>query len=1329
MYDPYANTPRATLIPFRPPPVHVEEEFKRSNDFRKEAQLEMQVQRDALEGRTDSGLLPRRESFPQPMSKRTKIFVAVAVIHMVVLWMIAAVLAYNFWYTWTVDHQQYAVLDQLRALSVQSERLLLFSMGNQNPIVRSEHGSSVVEVSAPLSFSAVVLRSNNYFSTSLNSTADGQIVLKRNESILLQSSTADHRTWLNGNLTLEYVDATTWAVSHLYTPRDASHLHVLGHQHSSLRSASSDVLRALYQLRFKDGEFAISRNSSDILQILDGSISMQTELNGGTLWMNRIRFSRDSLFVYNMSLTPLSLTSNATQSPFLISSEGGLVLRTPRTNRSDAGPAYAPPAAPTVVVSTNGLIMNTSKVSWNAPTSWYRVGADDFFLHVTNSTAASGSLATITTFHSTNLSKPLSTLSLSSFVVDVKDVFLTSIHGEEMVLQSPSMDTQLKIGQLKIRSVDSTRVVTVSQEDVPRILMSPGNLIINSSTIVAQRVVVFPRADATTVLGSPAVGYDLTIFAANQTMQTNTTLIDFERSFGRIDSIDTIMMYSSVGSMYMDTLYPLRAVDRHSIRGSVRNITSFSDMQLYWSNSTFHTTTGGVTILVSNRSEALYVQGSQRIVAGWLRLEGQSSVIAGRCMEIDFNRTTIASFASPVLSISAPNISILALQNINLQSENMAARVGSVSVVVQSTFNMTASGGLFVSSPASLFADVNTVDVNSTNFLLKSSRDILFRASNGNRDATFEMLPNGQILISGFVSILNGNVSADASSIRLNSTSAVSVVGSSSVIASSPLIQLSSISASQSSFFTQNASTISISTGALLFNVSAAMTFNDAIFLGQTTSRLSRGAGGYVEFSSAGTPGATLTSPNIMVTSPNLTLEFSSLRVSYVSVSNVPTLQLLNVNSSVSPIALVAGGSSFRIYRQDSLTAQPGGLTSLEGQSACPGCGSGGSLSLHAGDGHSSSSTDSGGHVIVTAGNGTSSAMGGSIYLRAGGNANVAASSGSIYLQAGYSATSRGSVVVESGVFGVFAKSGSAVSSLSVTGTTVDVGTADGNVRITAQGLSLDSPTIRMGANSTVGGTSLYGSLRVIGTSFAIANSSDYADLTSTDALFSLSKKTVYVRSPASPGTSITIGTSNADSSSTPTDSVSIRAATIVLYSQDVSVGARVEVSSTHTYLRVPSGSDVKVSGGNLDVTNGKLREGGLDLIPTNSVIMFKGIACPAGYSELTEGRGRSVFGMPTQASGQWSDYNPQQGTAIPFPPSSTTRSFVVPPQNPVVSVSHTHGSTAVCSTGCFNDLTVSVAVPSFSGSSVAPVVQSSTNSVNVHDIIPGIYLLLCVKS
>jgi len=73
--------------------------------------------------------------------------------------------------------------------------------------------------------------------------------------------------------------------------------------------------------------------------------------------------------------------------------------------------------------------------------------------------------------------------------------------------------------------------------------------------------------------------------------------------------------------------------------------------------------------------------------------------------------------------------------------------------------------------------------------------------------------------------------------------------------------------------------------------------------------------------------------------------------------------------------------------------------------------------------------------------------------------------------------------------------------------------------------------------------------------------------------------------------------------------------------------------STTQTFEITPGGGNVPPDnlsvGGNLSV-NGKIKEGGNILIPTGTVIFYDGPSCPAGWTELTEARGRVILGLPS---------------------------------------------------------------------------------------------------
>lgn len=57
------------------------------------------------------------------------------------------------------------------------------------------------------------------------------------------------------------------------------------------------------------------------------------------------------------------------------------------------------------------------------------------------------------------------------------------------------------------------------------------------------------------------------------------------------------------------------------------------------------------------------------------------------------------------------------------------------------------------------------------------------------------------------------------------------------------------------------------------------------------------------------------------------------------------------------------------------------------------------------------------------------------------------------------------------------------------------------------------------------------------------------------------------------------------------------------------------------------------VKGGDINVENGKLKEGGNIIMPTGAVLYFNLTSCPAGWSELTAARGRYIVGLQSGGS------------------------------------------------------------------------------------------------
>eukprot|EP00762_Andalucia_godoyi_P006413 ANDGO_02946.mRNA.1 hypothetical protein len=266
------------------------------------------------------------------------------------------------------------------------------------------------------------------------------------------------------------------------------------------------------------------------------------------------------------------------------------------------------------------------------------------------------------------------------------------------------------------------------------------------------------------------------------------------------------------------------------------------------------------------------------------------------------------------------------------------------------------------------------------------------------------------------------------------------------------------------------------------------------------------------------------------------------------------------------------------------------------------------------------------------------------------------------------------------------------------------------------------SPMFIVGASSNAPTMTFTGS----SVEFSAASAASGLALRSTQALL-FHQTSMYLKTASAAGTVIQIGVSATDAASSGTETVVIRGTSVQIWDTNAaSTNARLDISSSNYVLRAGTSGAVSVVGDLL--VSGKVKESGDALIPANSVIMFKGIACPAGYAELTEARGRAVFGMPTQTSGAWADYSPQQGSSLPFPPSSTTRSFSVPGQTISVSLSHTHGGVSLPNSNCCGGGSQTVAQQSYSGSTSATVAAASTTGVPVHNIVPGLYLLVCYK-
>ncbi|QQG45649.1 MAG: hypothetical protein HYW89_01890 [Candidatus Sungiibacteriota bacterium] len=57
-------------------------------------------------------------------------------------------------------------------------------------------------------------------------------------------------------------------------------------------------------------------------------------------------------------------------------------------------------------------------------------------------------------------------------------------------------------------------------------------------------------------------------------------------------------------------------------------------------------------------------------------------------------------------------------------------------------------------------------------------------------------------------------------------------------------------------------------------------------------------------------------------------------------------------------------------------------------------------------------------------------------------------------------------------------------------------------------------------------------------------------------------------------------------------------------------------------------GYKLHVKGGNFNVENGKVFQGGSELLPAGAVLYFNLTSCPGGWSELTAARGRYIVGL-----------------------------------------------------------------------------------------------------
>eukprot|EP00762_Andalucia_godoyi_P006412 ANDGO_02922.mRNA.1 hypothetical protein len=257
--------------------------------------------------------------------------------------------------------------------------------------------------------------------------------------------------------------------------------------------------------------------------------------------------------------------------------------------------------------------------------------------------------------------------------------------------------------------------------------------------------------------------------------------------------------------------------------------------------------------------------------------------------------------------------------------------------------------------------------------------------------------------------------------------------------------------------------------------------------------------------------------------------------------------------------------------------------------------------------------------------------------------------------------------------------------------------------------------------------------LRSSSLSLQDANQFNIIDFSST-SLTAFHSSLLYMMTNGS-SAQIVIGTRGSDvaAGSKVTNEIRLTATTTSI--RDQTDALRVEVKSSG--IRLIS-SSVTVSSGNFNVANGKVREGGNDLVPAGTIIMYKGITCPSGYTPFTDSFGRVPVGLDP---GQYS--NP----AVPNPITSGTAPQLYPNSSPSdsrvlktpastitnVDIVHRHTAKTVNLGASANQETVYIQDNS-AGNGVTP----TTTSVNLptldiafaaSDIFQGVFVLFCIKS
>eukprot|EP00762_Andalucia_godoyi_P002920 ANDGO_04149.mRNA.1 hypothetical protein len=429
------------------------------------------------------------------------------------------------------------------------------------------------------------------------------------------------------------------------------------------------------------------------------------------------------------------------------------------------------------------------------------------------------------------------------------------------------------------------------------------------------------------------------------------------------------------------------------------------------------------------------------------------------------------------------------------------------------------------------------------------------------------------------------------------------------------------------------------------------------------------------------------------------------------------------------------------IYRPQS-NGVAGTYTKLIGQDACTSCGAGGGISIYGGNAHSTLASDTGGSVELRAGQGAASSSGGSISLVAG-SALGAGTGGSLSIAAGAGAgtSTYGGVNVRTRWFDV--RQISATYSLlridthpdDTSADHVDIGNVDSSipytdtrytnkvqVRATEFAVEVGSQMNVVPAQSSssqflVGSNSVvFSAIQLRASTTTIYDGSNVAALTIAASSATLSRSTTLsLETTAGTGTIINVGTSTAF-----TENVYIRGTTVKIFTSASSPTVTVQ-NGGNLLISVGASNFVKIVSGDVDVQAGKFREYGNSILPKGSIILFRGSACPPGYTFVSDTADRVLVGAVTSTTASPSSLGPLVGvSSYQFQVKTSSATVNLPDHGHAVStVSQPisgYGTTSVYSG------------PAGSGVSNVPITAFQSDSKNINQILPGVYILVCEK-